>query len=1081
MTDHLGLADYLNIQTAATVAATGLLTYFSKWAYDRWLSDHLAPPEALLRKLEKRGTLSNTGRSRLLDICNARRLDLCQRFPLPKQNHPGIQWPNNPPRVVLRSSNVPFSKTSCPNTALSNIHCAYARINPAKGEVPVADGHAFAHSLGSELSLALQNETLDHQLLSLRDKDEKMVPVFLWVNACEFIWPSLDHVMHHFQLFYDSVHRKFPYLELILEIAVSDDLISERRKLTGRDEVLQSGSQLTHLGPPVDYGMDDAPLSLQYLHARNAKHRLLQNGGLLSLDDYRLRRTLPRSLLDARLQPLYSRLSLSDWKCLCLYGSPGAGKSELTLRLAHHLVDEENAIVLVVSILDFQNGATNINSRTSEYGSASHTLVQMLKRRIRRSLPDNPVFDLACDHVAERFVREYRERLVLLVDDIDHLKLVRQAMLNILNSLKDSGVRVILISRRDPSANDLAPFVDTSEAIRTFNSDEAAVILSSWLPASQGRALSDILRQDWISRVPELSLYLLRLIAETLDHSSHQPSWLLRQAIQTIARPLSNVLRGGPTDHLARDFVSRTSILLGREDSTKEDIKAILPKSSDVDLVHVLGNLAWMSKYQDREPITPGALMSWAGEAVPDVQTADLFIKEGIGAGIFKGSMSAVVWSDQFLADACAVMRIQSEENTGTVAELTTELVEQGASEILGLAADYDTLSRIVRAILEDNRKVPIKVLNGIFSPQTVQSLARHPELYDMVCMKLLGLAGKLDTGDDLTLSKLVASLADESKTVKAYIRESLTSHKPIGAFSALVWAQLRTPSQYENDCKELDTVCVGTALFAAAMTWLFSDGNRLLTWCTTRFDIANLNKEAYVSVWCDCRRLSEVLELLSRSMKAAENDADGPYGAEWVLNGVMNSLRRRQSGLSERDRGSVEALLVATFRDSNSEVLRNKVFTLLVDVCQPKLSLNRGKWLRDKKGTCFVPSEPIDHTRLAEILNLTGEKTPNEEGRIKVTLAQVKDLKNVRDIQYDGAELVGDALYERLGGRWGAKWGEEIPITDWSALLTWDGRQKVIAERPPMSSNPADSAAVAEGIRIGNVRFRWRPVLCVD
>ena len=1020
--------DYIIVAVAG-----GILTYIGKSLWDRFVSEHMASTADLLERLDKNKI--GTKGLRRLDSETARiRNDVSARLPLPKTNFTALCWPTESPCVVLRSSNVPLLETSCPTTAESANPHLYMKPMLPENLVHIEDEEVLFHAVFNQIKVVI-NQIPHCEKLWMLDLRDKPVYTDVWINASEYIWSRYDLVVRSFNNLEQGIKRNYPFLRTIVEITVSDDIYNDFSKH-------YSSTYLTvgdfHTDTSQFNGLiTNSALSIQYLNSRNYAYDLLRQGVVLSLRDTANPLPLPDELLEKRLSKLCKSFPASGWKSLWIYGVPGSGKSELARKFGDYLKSEDRAVVLVLSVLDFAEESYMLENGSLSRDATLEILTKLVKKRLVQLFSETKIARLVCSHVAEKFVQQEHKNIVLLADEIDHLRILRQATTSLLRSIPNLGIKMISVSRSTPPMNALPKSEIYVKKINSFTLKEAKLILGRWLSELSTEEVTDLVDEGWLSRMDDISLYMLRLVSESLYAGGQQPPRLLRIAIDGIVGPIENIVFGNPSHETAYMFLDKTRNLLEDENVRIDEIRAILPESRDINLIELLGNLAWFSKYRIQEPITPSSLIEWSCGSITDMDTAEHFLEEGVRAGIFSGSMNAMMWRDQFLADGCAVIKIQSETNHSTIAELTTVLVEQNASEILGLAADLDTFKRIVDAVFVSNKSIPIKVMDGLFSKQAVKLLRDHPELFDFVSMKLLNLSDKLVRSEKILLSQLLARMAEHCEKLEIYMSQSLSSNEQIAEIAALVCGHLRNSEQYLEDCRSLGGRNAIHALSSAAVIWPAEEGNRLAHWCDEKTDIAQKKRCEIFREWCDRRSLNDLVNFVSYIGKNAVADDPNLKIRQTALSGSFASLLSR---FQELDSGQRDLVLTALRPLCNSKLSRESFDVLtkfIVQLYYPDLPLTSGTWLADREYRFGVPSVPMELTQLSNILNyFVGEE--NGVTSCRLSLANSKDLQNVEGVAYEGEELVGDNLTNKFR----LDVDSRIQLRDLSVLSTWEWRE---------------------------------------
>jgi len=898
----------------------------------------------------------------------------------------------------------------------------------------------------------------------------------IWVNAYKFTWHSFHEAVSAANVLQQRLNEKYPFLDLVLEITVSEDIYGDFKNNHDTDYWSKFGD-FHGDGTATSTANPDPPPAVEYALARTHAFRLLQKGDAPDASTEDRTQSLPAQLLKERRDSLLSAIDGVPWTAIYMYGPPGVGKTKLAINFGEHLRKTEQAVTLMLSHNDFPSNFT------SEDRDVDALLASLITSRLESRLPNDGSKHSAHQDIARRVIAEYSHKIVLLIDEVDHLQKLRDEAEFLLrsDSVTNKGIRFVIVSRGLFKQKESLGEHERLHEIYTFDRDEAKLILRNWVPEVQESTVTQIMEYDWIARMDRISLYMLRLIAASLDTQNtlstlDLPSGrLLQFAIEKITKPLEEVLRGETRPDPALSFLERAQELLPNHAATIDELRALLSEPAKVDAISLLGNLAWHSKYTEREAISVSSLTKWSEGMIPDEKTARSFIERGTKVGLFlSGFGTAAVWNDQFVADGCAAIKIQRETNTSVIAEMAMTLERQNAAEILGLAPDYDAFRRIVEACLE--RQAPVKVLDGILSRAAVARLVQAQELFDFVNQRLLDLAMQKTGRERYQLCRLLARLAQDNEPLRDGLLDHLQRPQEEGKVAAETCAMLLPPAEYERHCENLGVAGDLHVLSAAAMSWPADEGERLVQWCKRRHHLTSEKRNEVLKVWWDQRAMAELPGMISKGQQLWFVEDGKKNLNETSLGGLLASVMSRRNEIVAAERS---ALVGALLTLCTAKVPANQLDELMRVVARfslPEMPAALGQWRATRDGRYMVPSQPMDETALGAIFgwlrNLEEENSP----RYRLTIARYSVLQNVSGVEYQGWELVGDNIRELLEAKAS---GQDIQIRTWDQLRVFDGNttSPKVPLRKEVPRDKSEDNSTGQGMDIGSYKFKWRPM----
>ena len=222
-------------------------------------------------------------------------------------------------------------------------------------------------------------------------------------------------------------------------------------------------------------------------------------------------------------------------------------------------------------------------------------------------------------------------------------------------------------------------------------------------------------------------MYGLRLVTEWLGSAEGmQPAEVLRSTVDRIIEPMTKDLELAVPYAELRQAVDGIRDLLASGVVDAPELQSKLPEGGRIELVELLGDLAWHSRYNEQSALTAKSVMKWSSGTITKQEVAERLLAEGVQAGIFWMEMGRARWRDQLVADGCAVMRLRSHPLRSVVADMIVKIVKNNASEMLWMAADYDTFNDLIRSVSVGEQNVD--VMNTVLSDASISWLVRRPD-----------------------------------------------------------------------------------------------------------------------------------------------------------------------------------------------------------------------------------------------------------------------------------------------------------------------------------------------------------------
>lgn len=1029
-----------------SVFGGGLLGILLKTAWDHFSKrDILLPAHKLIARLNNDEGLSKWGMWRVRRHLSYTVLDIAIKLQPIDSAETDIDWPQSFPAIVIRSPNV---ATLCPRNSSHHpmtdkrLTILYLRIENSEGK-QFTDKEPVTHIRDQVLQRILSLLTVNEKIYLSLHRDGMAPDLYLWVDATSFIWSTSAVVGSSRDRLSEGLREKYPAVQLILEITTPADV--------ARDLGVFYQPPATQ-SPTSFYSLGYAP-EVQYVLTRDYLLQMLREGAAFRKDnDHRASVDLdiPDNILDPRFEEIWKLLG-DDWFSLTIFGPAGSGKTQLARRLSEELCKSRHAIAIEVAVEEFPQGGLSAPESIAEpypLNAVSAILSSRLLEHCHAGA--RPAIVRACQDVARLVVQFNEFTVVLICDDLDSFKDLREWLGRVRADVRNNGlnVKMIGVQRSEPvergTQEDELQF-----GTALFSSSEATNILAhNGISSTLAVEEENLVERTPFAGAQGISLYGLRLIREWVRTSEATlASEVLRTIIQRIIAPLA-VKMGHVVPH--EDLIGaieRLRSLGTQENINGQDILAALPKAGKVDIIELLGNLAWHSKYSHETLMTADTVVAWSSGHIETKELATQLLREGKEAGIFRmGNMQSAKWQDQLVADGCAVMRLgsYSGEREGMLAEMAIKLVEGNASEMLWMASDHETFKRIVGAL--SRQSSPMRFLEKVLTQEAVNWLSQTTTDLSSVSNTLVKLGEHLrDPAEQVRLARLLSKLMDHDRELVRLLLESElpAAWEEIGTLTIAVRVQ---PDEFESEYAGAGAI----PLLAAARVWPETEGCRLSNWY--RRWIEGGGEFDVVRESCDQRSTKELLQFVVTTIR--DSIKGGEADATYTRTGVREALQiLGERGVTSESRQVLGNVMAKYISQLSQENLSHAVNSLVQSVRWVPEFVGL-LWCLHKTKSFVVPMEASEFA-LADILSRIVEG--------KVAIPSRRDLDGCEGIAFSGEELVHDAMPKDF---------EQSVRNSPSAVKlyagtarTWDGvRFSYVADR-------------VKGEELsGRTRVRWRP-----
>ncbi len=1038
----------------------GLVGFAIKVFLDKRLvtSDRIVPFRILVERYDQR-RLGEYGKKRLRKQLDHVWTALSDRMRPKPGNWPRLKnWPSGYQIVVRQASQL--SATLCPAKVDSegtptNNKLLYMEITSDRSAL---DSTGLAAAVMREIKR--YTDEVQHSQLYLSTQSPDDTTIYLWIDAQTAIWShgvTLGEAVNDLDR---ELSRSFPAMAFVLEITAAIDVLKDLKVPYDKPVLDTTPTAKTPPNPAA-----------RYVALRDQFHDQLQRGFCVWRQEApKSEMLLPEAILEKRVAAVRALLE-DPWKRLTIYGPAGAGKTQTAKRLLQRLAEQGTGIVVEICADDISLGEEAYAEEATI--DVRVVLRQMLTDALSRGIGTSrdEITVSSCRDVVNRYVDSYPERIIAFVDDLDNFRQLRgwtTTMPGEPVSPDENGVRMVRVIRAKVQEAPVTTHVEHS--FEPFTNDESRQILANNL--SHGTSLDRV--DELISHTPfahstgGMSLYALRIIKEfetppaSPDSTMRQfPVDLLRSTILRIVEPINSHIRGSgalPYDELST-AVERIRTLLEKGELVAAQVRDLLPAPSEFDLVDVLGDLAWYSKYREQEPLGPSSIVHWTGRAIRDEAVAKELLELGMEAGIFGKGRNEAFWRDQLVADGCAVMRMRAQQHDGTVAEMARTLVNGNASEMLWMGSDFGVFEKIVNAVSNGDTE-SISVLDAILSEQAVAWLAMDIVTMQKTEQRLIELGNRIERAiRSGQLSRLhgLKHLAQLSNPLSRLARKDIVLKQKCcalagigdsGDLDMMVVARLFSPQDFQVQFADRGT----SARRAAAFTWSLSEGMRLSDWCIASKEMTNSTAREFYTYWCERHRSTDLLDMMMQRVETT-NSIKTVYD-EPVVSVTLEVLSRRRLPKDVCNRlvatvvTALPQLPTNSFSHSVGAIVR--VLELLGRFMEDDL-----EWIRVGTGAYALSSRPLRPMTVIDALNCLLDR--------RIRLPKSADLKKC-NTEYLGEEWVADAIAESRDFP-NDVFGDDkkVRLSDASILQVWNGSCTIPLSRQRRRAMESE-------------RLQWRP-----
>ena len=1032
------------------VASGGVAGVVIKLVWDHYSKrDFLLPTHKLVARYKEEKGLSRWGTWRLRKHLSHTVSEMSEKLRPVKVAEIASELPERYPAIVIRT---PGMATLCPQ---------YNPEAPKDGAARVIlylrlDGFEHESSETTKQSAYFRDNVLECIKTALRQNElmflglhrEGLKPaLYLWVDATLLIWSTPEAVDLSLDRLSEGLRKKYPALRPVLEITAAEDVARHLDASYFPGEI--ESSRHSH--------SSDSQAAIQYVLTRNHLFELVALGGALwkiSERSKTVQLDVPSSILDRRVAEIRKSL-LAHWTNLTIFGPAGSGKTQLSRNLVSELCKRRGVIAIEVTIEEVTQNSTRTFVERSE-GSPIDALRAVLSARLTERCQETvkTCISRACDDVARLAIRDDEFVVIVLCDDLDSYAELREWLRRLRVDVRARGLTIKTIgvqrSEVEPTETGDGNFRFGTQLFRV---DEAKQILAhNGIPSATLEGEQSLVERKSFGGGQEISLYRLRLIREWLKTSETDlASEVLRTTVERIVAPMAAEMEHAvPYDELQK-AIKHLRHLGARENVKGREIVQILPKDGEIDVVKVLGDLAWHSKYNYAKQIEAENVVNLSSGQIVTTELASRFLVQGKEAGIFlMGNMQSARWHDQLVADGCAVMRLASytHEKEGILADMVIKLVKRNASEMLWMAADHGTFRRIVDALTR--RSDTVRFLDRVLTDEAINWLSQSRADLQSVSSTLLAVGQNLGgSRERLWVARVLFKLLKHD-TDLADLLSQPTMPKVWEMIGILVVAMSQEPEEFERQYKNKASEEERHALLAAAQVWPENERHRLSMWY--RHWLGTRGDFWVVRECCEHRATGELLEFVAESVEeiGVDEGANDAYTKSGIHE-VLEVLGQREiTSAGKQELGKVMGGVLGRLSEETLSRFTNALLVTLGWVPEFVGMV----WHLEETRSFVLPVEARD-TALSDILSCIAQS--------RVAVPSSKDLKRCKGIALGGGELVRDALPSDFEET--VRKGQGSVQFYAGTAMTWDGAKfSYVADR-------------RKGEELGgNTIVRWRP-----
>lgn len=698
-------------------------------------------------------------------------------------------WPDAEITIVAKSIADGVAASRCPR--LTNEEHArrplYFTVTQSIQTVDASD--RYTHALTEQLKKVAANHPGSAALIKYRVADDRK-PARVWVSFSELQVTSADQLRTVAETVARELRRWIPRVTLVLETYIADDVQLALDSLSTTQSIAFAKHLLLQDGETSTLSRQGYTTSEHYAIGRTLAYYALGMGAFLDVADTASSYAVTNDILEQRFKRIFTdgNLNPTRWACLSLFGPPGSGKTELARMCAKKLVDEHNALVIA---LNTEGSLAALEFLAT--GAGENEARQALLPALRTIMPmDGIEGDDWNKGFVDAFLSRARsapEQVIWVLDDLLPRTKLKEIIKGVIAGDSPKKPHFILVGR--PRLD----FLSESEAIfvecEHWGRTEATRLLRSWVAEGFKSQAASALKSGWAEKRTTFSTYHLRVLVQCVDRPDLAPSTIMRQELQRMTAPLGDHLTAlhRPPERVLMDI--RKMLNAGVPSS---EVLASLDASTQIDVVRLLGQLSWSSKYNQvaYSPSSHGdlhAIMSrsrlveWSSRQIRDADEAEAFIRICAQAGIFRQvrGEGGAVWTDNFIADGFAAHYISTDVLSGedevsevTIALMVEKLHERNSLEILPFALRADQLAHLIKAVALKRPGI-VHAFASLLSDETVATWLKDvPGLSDGITYALLSAAKDLDLAQLGSLGVTFAIMTKVSPTAALLEAQSL-------------------------------------------------------------------------------------------------------------------------------------------------------------------------------------------------------------------------------------------------------------------------------------------------------------------
>ncbi|QDS92465.1 hypothetical protein FF011L_12080 [Roseimaritima multifibrata] len=794
------MADWIENHKIAWPAIVAVVSFFGggffRFLYERYFSERAVPTEKLLKRFAG-NRLGSYGRRRLRNESLQALAGWHAELVPPAIGHKLRAWPETEFSVVEKDFSDGVTASRCPRLEDEEPSYRPLYISATSAAESLADSRSVVQSVIGQIKLVADNQEGSAALIKYRVADDRR-PARLWVSAPQLQVTSTHQIYSLSQDLAKEVRRWIPSVSIVVEVYMSDDIQLDFEKAAESNSATIV-KQL--LGEDV---FDDAFLrqasnsSEAYAIARTFAFYMLKQGAILDVAEPSMSYPVTDDILDERFKTHFANgvLTPGKWECVSIFGPPGSGKTDLARKCAAYLVSEHKSLIVALST-EGSLAALDFLTRGQNEEEARQALSSAVKRFVPTERSEDASWVKGCLDAFVRCSQVSPDRLVFLIDDLLPRPNLKEIITGITSNDSARKPKLILIGR--PRLDFLPRPNSVYVECEHWGRGDATKMLRSWVEEGLKTHAAKALKAGWAAKRKAFSIYHLRVLVQYVDRPDLAPSTFMREELQRMTAPLTEHFVGlsRPPEQTLSDI--RTMIESAIPSS---EILEALDDHKPVDIVSLLGQLSWNSKYHEvawSSGRTSGDLqalmnrdrvLSWSGKKIRDVEEADSFIRTCVEAGIFRQvrGEGGAHWIDNFIADGFAANYIGSDMLEGsyeigdlTIADMVEKLHQRNSLDILPFALRSNQLMRVIRAVVLKKPHLADAV-NSLLTDETVSAwLKEEPRLADDLTGALLAMASEIDLIQIGPLGVAFSEMTAISENAASLAKERLGKSDPGG------------------------------------------------------------------------------------------------------------------------------------------------------------------------------------------------------------------------------------------------------------------------------------------------------------